>query len=270
MKKHIVVLVLLFNVVLLYAQLDETTVMGIPTGSTSEINAVTPLEQGALAFDTDTKKLKLYNGTAWVDTSTATTIVSENDDNQIETGTDGGAYLGPTVYTGYFIIEGPGGNSTATSTFTKTIEDIPFKPSQVTFIAHANIESETINDDNGEDSPSGGNNNTGISNAFGTMNGFVRYNVDDDNYTQQVIYIGGSGNSINDISRYASPDHCVGLRYSNQNGNSFGIINGSFDQFNDDGFNLIINYVVGSESNTGNERADFKNEDVLVMFTAYK
>lgn len=65
MKKYILLLVLLFNVFIMYSQLDETTVMGIPTGTTVQINAVTPLEQGALAFDTDTKKFMMFDGSNW-------------------------------------------------------------------------------------------------------------------------------------------------------------------------------------------------------------
>lgn len=229
-----------------YAQLGIDEVMGVPTGVTSD-TSLAPDEPGAIFYNTETKELLIFNGDSWVNTSSSS----------------------PTVYTGYFIIEGPGGSTKATKTFIKSIDEVPFKPSQVTFTAYANIESETINDDNGESSPSGGNNNTGMSNAFGTMQGFVREN-DDDSIDQQVIYVGGSGNSINDISRFSSPSHCIGLRYSNQNGNNFGIINGSYLEFNDDGFDITINYIVGSESNSTVERSDFKDEDVLVMFTAYK
>jgi hypothetical protein len=71
MNKYILLLlVLLFNVVVLYSQLDETTVMGIPTGTTSQINNVTPLEQGAIAFNTDTKEIMVFNGTIWVNSNT--------------------------------------------------------------------------------------------------------------------------------------------------------------------------------------------------------
>ncbi|MFD1294499.1 hypothetical protein ACFQ5N_11685 [Lutibacter holmesii] len=231
-----------------YSQLltiDE--VMGIPIGEDGDTN-LSPTEEGAVFYNTDTKELMIFDGTSWVNVSNPT----------------------PTVYTGYFIIDGPGGSSETTSTFTKSIDEVPFKPSQVTFIAHANIEKETINDDNGETSPKpNGDNDPSISNSFGTMHGFARSNEGDDD-TQQVIYLGASGNSINDISRYASPDHCIGLRYSNQNGDNFGIINGSLDKFNDDGFDIVVNYIVGSLSNLSSERTAFKDEDVLVLFTAYK
>ncbi|MDV7188533.1 hypothetical protein R3X25_14680 [Lutibacter sp. TH_r2] len=217
MKKHILVLVLLFNVVLLYGQLNDTTVMGIPIGSTSEINGVTPLEEGAIVYNSDTKELMIFNGTTWVNVSSS------------------------TVYVGAFQITGTGN---------KVVTGLPFQPSQITFVAHANIEDFTgIDSDNGIKD-----NDSSIANSFGTMNGFAR---DDGGATpaQQVIYVGGSGNSINDISRYASNTNCIGLRYSNQNGNALGRTIGSLSSFNTNGFTInITNYA----------------ENVIVLFTAYK
>ena len=249
MKNYIVLAVLLLNGIILYAQLDKNSVMGIPSGTTDEIEAVTPYEEGAIVFNNETKKLMIYDGTTWVDTSIATTIVSANDDNQIEEGTDGGAYLGSTVYVGAFQITGTGN---------KVITGLKFKPSQITFVAHANIEDfNGIDGDNGVDIPSGnndkGNNNGGIANSFGTMNGFAR---EDGGTTpaQQVIYVGGSGNSINDISRYASNTDCIGLRYSNQNGDSLGKTIGSCS-FDSNGFTINVTSYA---------------EKVIVMYTAYK
>jgi hypothetical protein len=108
----------------------------------------------------------------------------------------------PKVYVGKAIITGTG---------TLVINGLPFKPSSISVTAFSNVESYALDSDNGV-----GNNNSGIANAYGYMKGYARDNsglVD-----QQVIYGGGSGNSINDISRYASPSHCVGLRYFNSDG----------------------------------------------------
>ncbi|CAN0604032.1 unnamed protein product, partial [Ectocarpus sp. 12 AP-2014] len=80
------------------------------------------------------------------------------------------------------------------------------------------------------------NNNTGIANSFGSMNGFARN--DGNTIVEQVIYVGGSGNSINDISRYASNSHCIGLRYGNQNGNNLGVTSATVTRFNTDGFTI--------------------------------
>ena len=123
------------------------------------------------------------------------------------------------------------------STGNQTITGIPFQPSQISFVAHANIETLNLNSDNGV-----GNNNTGIANSYGTTNGFAREN-NDETITQQSIYIGGSGNSINDISRFASSSHCIGVRYSNQNGNSLGLTSASVTSFNLNGFTLNIDNV---------------------------
>uniref|UniRef100_UPI000AF44684 hypothetical protein n=1 Tax=Lacinutrix algicola TaxID=342954 RepID=UPI000AF44684 len=187
-------------------------------------------------------------------------VVASETGNQLEVGTNGGAYLGPTVYTGTFIISAEG---------TTTISGIPFQPSQVTFVANANVESLNIDSDNGT-----GDNDRGINNSHGTMNGFVR-NIGG-TLAQQVMYTGGHGNSINDISRYASSSNCIGVRYGDQNGSSLGKIEGAFDAFTTDGFTISVNYTNGTiTSNSTNPLADVQptdinNEALLVIFTAYK
>lgn len=170
-------------------------------------------------------------------------LLAAEANNQITTGTNGGVYLGPTVYTGAFIINSNGNI---------TVNTLPFQPSQITFVAHANVESFNLDTDNGV-----GNNNTGIANSFGTMNGFARNNGG--TITQQVIYVGGSGNSINDISRFASSSNCIGLRYSNQNGNDLGKITASLTSFNTNGFTINV-------SRTSNA----STENLVVLYTAYK
>jgi len=187
-------------------------------------------------------------------------VVSADVDNQIILGTDGGAYVGPTVYNGFFIISSSGN---------QVISGIPFQPSQVTFVAHANVENLNIDSDNGT-----GNNDRGIDNSFGTMKGFVR--DDSGTITQQVIYVGGHGNSINDISRYASSSNCIGVRYGDQNGADLGKITASFGTFTASGFTLNVTYVNGTITvNNGNSLVDVQptdvlNEGLVVLFTAYK
>lgn len=66
-----------------YAQLDETMVMGIPTGTTAEINAVTPEEEGAIVYNSETKKIMVYTDSGWVNTSNSDT------DNWLTTGNSG-------------------------------------------------------------------------------------------------------------------------------------------------------------------------------------
>ncbi|MFQ3239294.1 MAG: peptidoglycan hydrolase CwlO-like protein [Olleya marilimosa] len=144
--------------------------------------------------------------------------------------------VGPSgTYIGHFIISATGN---------QTITGLPFQPSQISFQAYPNVESENINADNGL-----GNNNNGFNNSFGSMTGYVR------GTTQQVIYVGGSGSSINDISRYASSSHCIGIRYSNNNGDNLGLTSASFVSFNPTGFTINV---------------DNRTENILVIFTAYE
>lgn len=193
----------------------------------------------------DTAPLNPLDGTPtegdiWYDTSGTTTVTKTFD------GTNWVANFS-NVYNGFFIVTGSG---------VTTVTGIPFQPSQVTFVAHANIESLDVNADN-----SVGNNNTGLNNSFGTMNGFARLN-NDLSITQQIIYIGGSGNSINDISRFSSSSNCLGIRYGNQNGNNLGLITGALTAFTTTGFTLNLTYVNGVNN--------VQNEDLVVLFTAYK
>ena len=196
---------------------DAGSLVKIHEATSTEINTIASPEKGSFVYDTTLDKMLFYNGTVWV----------EINDNQ------------PTAYTGHFIISATG---------SQTITALPFEPSSISFVAHANIETTTINNDNGV-----GNNSNTIVNAFGTMNGYARN--DGGSISQQVIYVGGSGTSINDISRYSNPNECIGIRYSNQNGDSLGLTTASLTSFTSDGF--IINVTN-------------RSDDVLVMFTAYK
>ncbi len=57
----ITILIFQFN----YAQLDPNGVLILNSGTTAEINAISP-EVGALVFNTDTHKTYVYDGTTWV------------------------------------------------------------------------------------------------------------------------------------------------------------------------------------------------------------
>ncbi|WP_271405269.1 hypothetical protein [Tenacibaculum soleae] len=192
-------------------------------------------------------------------------LISTDANNQITPGTDGGVYIGPTVHTGTFIIDGEA---------PITITGIPFEPSQVTFVANANIESLNVDDNNGTDNVSAGPNDNGINNCFGTINGFARSLGS--SIIQQTMYSGGHGNSINNISRYSSDDNCIGIRYGDQNGRSLGKIEVAFGTFNADGFTLTINYTNGVVTNNSAnplnnvQPGDINNEKLLVLYTAYK
>lgn len=147
----------------------------------------------------------------------------------------------PRVYTGKFLI-------TLNGTGTLNVTGLPFEPKSITFSAYANVETENLDADNGV-----GNNNSGIANAYGSMSGYAQNNSG--TIDQQVIYVGGSGNSINDISRYASSLRCIGVRYSNQNGDALGRTTAALTSFNPDGFTLNVNNAA---------------DGLLVLYTAYR
>ena len=242
MKKfYILVLVLLGNVFNTYAQIDANSLMGLPTATNiAEILAISSPNIGSIVFNLDDEEIYRYTGTA----------------NGWQRG-----FNEPNVYLGSFVISGEG-------LFTET--GIPFQPSQVTFVANANVEDINLDDDNGT-----GVNDRGIANSFGNMNGFVR-NISG-TLVQQVIFGGGHANSINDISKYSSDSYCIGIRYGDQNGNSLGRIEGALTNFTSDGFSINVNYTDGviTVNNATNPLVDVQPEDIndesiLVLYTAYK
>lgn len=200
-----------------FAQLDQNSVMAIPQGTAAEITAITGANTGSFAYASDVGEFYYFNGTTWQ-------VVQRNSSQ--------------TAYSGVIQI---------TSTGTITVSGLPFAPRNITFVAHANVESLNLNSDNAV-----GNNNSGLANSFGTTNGFARN--DGGSVVQQSIYVGGSGNSINDISRYASGSHCVGIRYGNQNGNNLGLTTAQCTGFTSDGFTLNV---------------DNYSDGLVVLYTAY-
>ena len=183
------------------AQVTAGDLVGIHNVTASEMNAILNPIEGSLVYNTTTRSIHFYSNSSWVEVP--------NISNS---------------YVGAFQITG-GGN--------QSITGIPFEPSYVTFTAHANVESFNLNSDNAVR-----NNERGIANSFGSMTGFARN--DPSSISEQVIYVGGHGNSINDISRFASNSHCIGLRYGNQNGDNLGVTSATVTSFNSDGFTLNI------------------------------
>lgn len=240
MKHHFtLIFLLLFSAFAKAQTTDPSLLVTIQRASQAEIDAYNPvdLSPGMLVYNTDEQRIYEYaNG------------------NFLELLTGG------NVYTGSFIISAEG---------TTTVTGIPFRPSQVTFVANANVESINIDSDNAT-----GNNDRGIANSFGTMNGFARNNGT--SITQQITYSGGHGNSINDISRYASDSNCIGVRYGDQNGSSLGKIEGALTSFTVDGFVINVNYTDGVITvNNGNALLDVQPDDIngealLVLYTAYR
>ena len=191
-----------------------------------------------------------FKGDVWFDDSATPTQTKIYDGiNWVIAG------AGPRVYTGVFVIDRTGNAAPANDAFTEEIRGIPFQPSQVTFVAHANVASI---DSNGASS---GTNN--ITNSFGTMNGFA--NASTGSLVQQVIYVGGSGDSINSIGWFSSSTDCIGVRYGNRDGVNLGIIKGALQNFTTDGFDIDVTYAV-----SGNGDTAFRAEKLVVLYTAYK
>jgi len=208
-------------------------------GGTVAVPTETPTK---LSQDTTTGVIIYANEDASDQTAN---VVSSDDDNQIVVGTDGGAFVGPTVHAGYFVINSNGA---------KTITGLPFEPSQIIFSAQANVGAINV------DARSASNNTVDV--FVGSMNGFVRKT--NSGNEQQVIFVGQSGYEtgnpyVNHISRYASNANCVGIRYGDQNGNEIGKQIASLTSFNSDGFTINV-------TRSGNA----SNKNLVVLFTAYK
>ncbi len=190
---------------------EELLVVQPVTDITTMNNIANPFT-GSLVFNVAEEAFFYYDGTRWINTKR-------------------------TVYSGSFLISSNG---------QLEISDVPFQPSRVVFVAFANVDGNLLTADNQV-----GNNNTGINNSFGYMTGYAQKITGSLTPDQQVICGGGSGNSIDDISRYASDSQCIGVRYGNRRGDQLGLTTATFLTFDDDGFtinvtnsddNLIVKY----------------------------
>ncbi len=210
--------------------------------NTDKINISSP-SNGLLIYNTSFNNFQYNSGTkttpVWRTLPSKQNLVSTDSENILSSGSDEGVYLNSTQYFGKFIINTSGNIN---------ITGLPFEPSMIKFTAYTNIETYNVDSDNGV-----GDNNIGIANSFGNTTGYAIKNGN--NIEEQCIYIGGNANSINDISRYSSSSHCIGLRYSNQNGNSLGKTTATLISFNSNGFTLNI---------------DNFSDNVVVIYEAYK
>jgi hypothetical protein len=101
---------------------------------------------------------------------------------------------GFSVYAGSFKISAQKGkNKDAAKNFNQVITNLPFLPSQITFVADTNIEDLTT-----DTSIQDQNNSVTIKNTRGSMHGFVRNNGTA-NFLQNVIFIAAHRNSINNV-----------------------------------------------------------------------
>lgn len=138
------------------------------------------------------------------------------------------------------------GKTIITGTGNITI-NVGFRPKRITFTAYANIESYTL------DAVGSSANNK--DNAFGFMRGYA--NDTGVGIEQQVINGGGSGESINNISRYSSPLHCIGMRYANQDAVKLGLTTARVTSFTATGFVLNVDSFL-------------TNENLVVIYEAHR
>ena len=214
----------------------------VPRLTTAQRNSIALPATGLLVFNTTTNSFEFNSGPSgtpiWNPINSNDTV-SADAGNILQSGGDSGAYIGATTYVGKFIIN---------STGAQTISGLPFEPSSIKFSAYSNVETYDLDSDNGI-----ANNDNTFQNTFGSMQGYAS------NYggtiDQQVIFNGGSGASINDISRYASSSRAIGIRYGNQNGDFLGLTAAEVTSFNIDGFTLNVT-----------DRTD----NIVVLFEAYR
>jgi len=157
--KHFLIIASLLFTSLIKAQTplaDE--LVQIHSVTDTEMNNIANPTAGSYAFNTSVNTMFFFNGTNWVE-------LAARD-----------AY----VYVGHFIIS---------STGPKSIDKLPFKPTSVTFTAHANIETvdPSIDSNNGTS-----NNDNTIASSFGSMNGYARAETNNA-ISQSIIYVGKLG-----------------------------------------------------------------------------
>lgn len=207
-------------VVSVNAQINADLLLGLVSGTSLEINNITNPVEGSLVYNSDEEKM-------YLNTASGFKGIPSTDDVSIG------------FYVGTFQISAVGD---------VIVSGIPFQPASITFTAYANIASSIVNGDN----EVANNNNTAI-NMHGSMMGFARNNGA--SITQQVIFNGASGASVNDISRYASSSYSIGLRYADNDGNNLGLTTASISSFNTDGF------TINTDSFTGG---------ILIIYEAYR
>lgn len=137
------------------------------------------------------------------------------------------------------------GKFTLNSTGTNSITGIPFAPDMVEFVGYANVGSYNV------DASGSGVNDQG--NYGGSFHGFAR--DDGGSTSQQAIHSGVSGQSVNNISRYASDTECIGIRYGDQDGNDLGGAYASLSAWNSDGFDLNVSEL---------------SQNIVITYKAYK
>jgi len=201
----------------------------VPRLTTIQRDALSSPATGLLIFNTTTKSFQYNFGDG-------SSVDWYSLDAQSDTSSD-------TTSNVYF------GKAFINSTGVKTITGIPFQPTSVSFSAAANIDNYNLS----TDGVGGNNNQNSINNYQGFMYGYAQ--VSGGSIVQQVISVGGSGSSLNDISRYSSASHCVGIRYGDNDGDNIGKTRASLTEFTADGFKLNVVE---------------KDDNLVILYTAHK
>ncbi|MFS4469527.1 hypothetical protein [Maribacter sp. 2210JD10-5] len=84
MKKKLYILIIfaLFTSVS-FAQIEAGLLLGLTKGNTSDINAVTGMEEGQMLYNTETKKVYVYDGTTWAASmATQWTLIGNSGTNE--------------------------------------------------------------------------------------------------------------------------------------------------------------------------------------------
>ncbi|SNZ00751.1 hypothetical protein [Flagellimonas pacifica] len=89
MRNVFTILVFILTANASYAQIEAGLLFSLNTGTTSEINAITGMQQGQMLFNTDTRELLVFNGSNWVTTSNSNWLLTGNVGSN-------GSFLGTT------------------------------------------------------------------------------------------------------------------------------------------------------------------------------
>ncbi len=87
--KRLITFCILFATTLMQAQIESGLLFGLTKATSSEISAITGMEEGQMLYNTDTKELFVYNGTTWITSANSNWLNTGNVVNP-------GAFLGST------------------------------------------------------------------------------------------------------------------------------------------------------------------------------
>ncbi|CAM1363083.1 hypothetical protein [Tenacibaculum xiamenense] len=92
--KILIVLFLTFSYKAI-SQLDANSLMGLPRGTTAEINAISSPNEGSIVYNTEDKRIYKHNGTTWVplNIGSETKLVADSNISITGSGTDDDPYV---------------------------------------------------------------------------------------------------------------------------------------------------------------------------------